>query len=55
MVECRNGFPFSVRDDEGRQVGIVNGFRYPVFFELNLGLERRFVFVASPHGRIRPL
>ena len=44
MVECRNGFPFSIHDDEGRQIGMVNGFRYPLFFELNLGIERRFFF-----------
>jgi hypothetical protein len=44
MIDCRDGFPFSIYDGEGRQVGNLNGFRYPIFFEMNLGLERRFVF-----------
>jgi len=43
MAECRDGFPFSIQD-EGRQIGTVNGSRYPLFFELNLAVERRFVF-----------
>jgi hypothetical protein len=44
MIDCRDGFPFSIYDGEGRQVGNLNGFRYPIFFEMNLGVERRFVF-----------
>jgi hypothetical protein len=47
MVECRDGFPFSIRNAQGWQVGTVNGFRYPEFVELNLGLERRFLFRGS--------
>ena len=42
LLEYRNGFPFSVQDGEGRQVGDINGFRFPTFFELNLHVERTF-------------
>ena len=42
MVEGRSGFPFSVEDDEGRIVGLVNSWRFPNFLELNVHLERRF-------------
>jgi hypothetical protein len=44
LVEARNGFPFSVQDEQGRIQGGVNELRFPAFFELNLHLERRFVF-----------
>lgn len=44
MLEWRSGFPFSSVSDQGRVVGAVNSFRYPGFFEMNLHLERRFVF-----------
>jgi hypothetical protein len=43
LLEARNGFPFSVVSDEGLAVGSLNSRRYPVFFELNLHAERRFV------------
>jgi hypothetical protein len=44
LMEARNGFPFSIQDSLGVLKGDPNDFRYPVFFELNLHLERRFVF-----------
>ncbi|MEK7406833.1 MAG: TonB-dependent receptor [Acidobacteriota bacterium] len=44
MVETRNGFPFSVQDDEGKLVGELNERRFPASFELNLHIERRFFF-----------
>jgi len=44
LVETRNGFPFSVVDDDSRIQGQVNELRMPAFFELNLHLERRFFF-----------
>lgn len=44
LLEARNGFPFSVVDEQGLIQGDPNRFRYPAFFELNLHLERRFVF-----------
>jgi len=44
LMEARNGFPFSVQDDDGRIKGDLNAYRFPFFFELNLHLERRFFF-----------
>ena len=44
LLEVRDGFPFSVTDDDGRVYGAVNSFRFPAFFELNLHVERRFFF-----------
>lgn len=41
LAEYRTGFPFSVQDVNGQVVGAVNELRFPVFFELNLHLERR--------------
>jgi hypothetical protein len=43
LVEARSGFPFSVQSDAG-VVGAVNSRRFPVFFEANLHVERKFVF-----------
>ncbi|MCS7313934.1 MAG: TonB-dependent receptor [Bryobacterales bacterium] len=43
LLEARNGYPFSVQDDEGRLLGQVNERRFPFFFELNLHVERRFL------------
>jgi hypothetical protein len=42
LLEARNGYPFSIQDDEGRLVGQINERRFPFFFELNLHVERRF-------------
>jgi hypothetical protein len=44
LVEWHTGFPFSIQDDEGRQTGAANSWRFPAFFELNLHVERRFTF-----------
>lgn len=44
LFEARNGFPFSVTDEAGRIQGNLNDYRFPVFAELNLHLERRFRF-----------
>jgi hypothetical protein len=44
LVEWRSGFPFSVSDDYGRQVGALNSRRYPSYFNSNLHIERRFTF-----------
>jgi hypothetical protein len=44
MADWRTGFPFSIQDDAGTVQGPVNSMRFPDFFELNLHLERRFVF-----------
>lgn len=44
LLEARDGFPFSIQDDEGRLLGQINERRFPFFFELNLHVERRFLF-----------
>ena len=44
MLEYRTGFPFSIVDDDGAVIGGVNERRFPSFFQLNIHLERRFVF-----------
>ena len=44
LLEARDGFPFSVQDEMGQMIGGLNRLRFPFFFELNLHLERRFVF-----------
>ncbi|MCW5979454.1 MAG: TonB-dependent receptor [Bryobacteraceae bacterium] len=44
MVEYRTGFPFSILNDEAAVVGGVNAQRFPIYFEPNLHLERRFEF-----------
>jgi len=44
LMEARTGFPFSVQNENGAVVGSADSRRYPDFFELNLHLERRFVF-----------
>jgi hypothetical protein len=44
LLEARSGFPFSIQDDLGRIIGPVNSRRYPMFFELNFFIERRFAF-----------
>jgi hypothetical protein len=44
LAEVRNGYPFSIQDSLGVLQGDPNRFRFPMFFELNLHLERRFVY-----------
>ncbi len=44
LMEWRDGYPYSIQNDQGVVQGNVNAFRFPMFFELNLHLERRFVF-----------
>lgn len=44
LAEWRTGFPYSLQDNNGQIVGQVNALRYPVFFEMNLHLERKLVF-----------
>lgn len=44
LAEAKSGFPYSVRGDGRQYVGALNALRFPVFFELNLHLERRFAF-----------
>jgi len=44
LLEAHDGFPFSIQDEEGRLVGQLNERRFPPYFELNLHVERRFLF-----------
>ena len=39
LLEWRDGFPFSVHDDDGRSVGAANSGRMPDYFNLNLHVE----------------
>jgi hypothetical protein len=40
LADMRTGFPFSVRDPSGLVEGAVDGYRYPLNFDLNLAIER---------------
>ena len=44
FVEYRTGFPFSVVNEQQQLVGAPNRMRFPGYFSLNLGLEKRFKF-----------
>jgi hypothetical protein len=44
LADARSGFPFSSVSESGPIVGGVNSRRFPVNFELNVHLERRFTF-----------
>jgi hypothetical protein len=44
LAELRNGYPFSIQNSLGVLQGDPNSFRFPMFFELNLHLERRFLY-----------
>ena len=44
FVEWRDGFPFSVHDDNGMQVGQVNSWRLPRHFNINIHVERELSF-----------
>ena len=46
LAEWRDGFPFSVHDDRGIQVGPVNGWRLPRHFSLNLHIQRTLSFLG---------
>ncbi|HYA17765.1 MAG TPA: TonB-dependent receptor [Bryobacteraceae bacterium] len=40
LANLRSGFPYSVRDQFGLVEGLVDSYRYPVNFDLNLAIER---------------
>lgn len=44
LTEWRSGYPYSIQNENGLILGGPDSQRYPAFFELNLHLERRFVF-----------
>jgi hypothetical protein len=43
LVEYRTGFPYSVVDQDGFQVGPPGSVRYPDYFNINLHFERKFM------------
>jgi hypothetical protein len=43
LVEYRTGFPYSVVDQDGFQVGPPGSVRYPDYFNVNLHFERKFM------------
>jgi hypothetical protein len=43
LVEYRTGFPYSVVDEGGFQVGPPGSVRYPDYFNVNLHFERKFM------------
>jgi hypothetical protein len=44
LVDYRTGLPYSITADSGVAVGPVDAQRYPDTFDLNVHVERRFVF-----------
>ncbi len=44
LAEYRTGFPFSTINEQQQLVGPANGRRFPEYFSMNLGLEKRFPF-----------
>jgi hypothetical protein len=44
FAEYHTGFPFSAVNSQHQLTGVPNGFRYPAYFSLNIGVEKRFPF-----------
>ncbi|MBI4904883.1 MAG: TonB-dependent receptor [Acidobacteria bacterium] len=44
LLDTRSGYPFSVQGSDSRIVGDVNSRRFPLYFELNVHIERKFQF-----------
>lgn len=44
FLEMRDGFPYSVYNDEGNQIGETNSNRFPRYFTLNLTYSHQFKF-----------
>lgn len=44
LLETRSGFPFNVQGEDGRLIEGPSSRRFPTYFELNLHLEKKFVF-----------
>jgi hypothetical protein len=42
FMEYRTGYPFSVLNEQQQEVGAPNSLRFPDYFSLNVGLEKRF-------------
>ena len=46
FAEWRDGFPFSIHEDNGQQVGRINSWRLPRHFNLNIHLQRKLTFLG---------
>ena len=46
FAEWRDGFPFSIHEDNGQQVGQINSWRLPRHFNLNIHLQRELTFLG---------
>jgi len=44
FMEYHTGFPYSAVNDQEQLVGGANSMRFPTYFSLNLGVEKRFKF-----------
>ena len=44
FAEYHTGFPFSAVNSQYQLVDAPNGFRYPAYFNLSIGAEKRFPF-----------
>jgi hypothetical protein len=47
FLEWRDGFRFTAHDDEGKQVGKANEWKFPRYFSLNLHFERTASFLHN--------
>jgi hypothetical protein len=47
FTEYHTGFPFSAVNSSYEVVGVPNGFRYPSYFALNIGVEKRVPFLGK--------
>jgi hypothetical protein len=47
-AEYRSGYPFNDVNEQQQLVGAPGQFRFPDYFELDVGLEKRFQF----HGQV---
>ena len=53
LAEWRDGFPFSVHDDNGRQVGQIHSWRLPRYFSLNIHVQRE-ISLFGQRWSLRP-
>jgi hypothetical protein len=47
LAEWHSGFPFSVLDAQGAVLGEVSSYRFPNFFEVDLGVEREIELMGQ--------
>ncbi len=46
LLEYRTGYPFSVVNEQQQLVGAANRLRFPDYFSVNLGIEKRFKLLS---------